>query len=281
MLVGRQRSHGCILCRKRKIKVGSPKQITRSLTSTHLIQCDETKPSCRNCATYGQECPGYLRTVPLIFRDENHNAERLAWKNRRPAQKARPVASPGAQLGRTAPGPAQSTVPRFRLDSSWEHHGHCYFLDQFTLPTEPDGSPGPLDSVPWLYNLCRDERETCAPVASLRAALDAAAFASLANQGNIPALAILARRKYGQALRELNLALGSVKDAVRNETLGTIVMLMLFEDINGERNSLMSTHISGIQYLLKLRGTSQLADPAARSLFHFAFTQMVSGLTWK
>lgn len=68
----------------------------------------------------------------------------------------------------------------------------------------------------------------------------------------------------------------SFEYAVRNETLGAIVMLMLFEDINSERKSLMSTHVSGIQYLLKLRGPGQLGDPATRSLFHFAFTQMVS-----
>lgn len=52
-------------------------------------------------------------------------------------------------------------------------------------------------------------------------------------------------------------------------------MLMLFEDIKSERQSLMSTHVSGIQYLLKLRGIQQLSNPATRSLFHFAFTQMV------
>ncbi|KAJ5281745.1 hypothetical protein N7478_007117 [Penicillium angulare] len=52
-------------------------------------------------------------------------------------------------------------------------------------------------------------------------------------------------------------------------------MLMRFEDINGELNSLMSTRVSGTQYLLKIRGPGQLADPATRSLFRLAFTQMV------
>jgi hypothetical protein len=165
-------------------------------------------------------------------------------------------------------------ISRFLLDSSWEHHGHCYFLDQFTLPTEPDGSPGPLDSIPFLYNLCKGEG-AAAPKASLRAALDAAAFASMANRAKIPSLAFQARRKYGQALKHLGIALESAENATRDETLGAIVMVMLFEDINNERQNLMSTHVSGIQYLLKLRGVKQLNDPATRSLFHFAFTQMV------
>lgn len=166
------------------------------------------------------------------------------------------------------------TVPPFLLDSSWEHHSHCYFLDQFTLPTEPDGSPGPLDSIPMLYTLCQGN-QAGAPLASLRAAMDAAASASMANHANVSSLAVRAQRKYGQALQHLSIALSSVQDALRDETLGAIVLIMLFEDINSERQSLMSTHVSGIQYLLKLRGVKQLGDPATRSLFHFAFTQMV------
>ena len=79
-------------------------------------------------------------------------------------------------------------------------------------------------------------------------------------------------------MRELNRALGCVDDAVKTETLGAIVMLIIFEDINNERDRLLSTHITGIQYLLKLRGSKQLQDPATRSLFHFAFTQMVGSL---
>ncbi|KAJ5113180.1 hypothetical protein N7456_001714 [Penicillium angulare] len=262
MLVSRPRSQGCFLCKKRKIK------------------CDETKPFCRNCFIYGTVCPGYRRTQPLIFRNENEKTERRVQTGRkkRTSESSAESTSNGSELVPLAPSRRlikdQLAVPRFLLDSSWEHHGHCYFLDQFTLPTEPDGSPGPLDSIPLLYSLCEGKLND-APTASLRASLDAVAFASLANRGNVPCLGIQARRKYGEALRKLSLSLGSVKDAIRTETLGAIVMLMLFEDINGERNSLMSTHVSGIQYLLKIRGPGQLADPATRSLFHFAFTQML------
>ncbi|KAJ5881412.1 uncharacterized protein N7529_000084 [Penicillium soppii] len=166
-------------------------------------------------------------------------------------------------------------MPRFLQDSSWEHHSHCYFLDQFTLPTEPDGSPGPLDFIPLLYTLCQNEKADGVPLASLGAALDAAAFVSKVNHAEVSFLEVKARRRYGQALKQLNLALESVKDAVQDGTLGTMVMLMLFEDINSERQSLMSTHVTGIQHLLKLRGSKQLSDPATRSLFHFAFTQKV------
>jgi hypothetical protein len=105
-------------------------------------------------------------------------------------------------------------------------------------------------------------------MACLRAALDAAAFASLENQSRTPEFATKALRRYGLAVRQLSLLLESVNDAVRDETLGGIVMLMLFEDINSERKSLLGTHVFGVQYLLKLRGPSQLADSfATRTLF--------------
>lgn len=144
----------------------------------------------------------------------------------------------------------------FLLNSSWENHSYLYFLNDFTLPAEPDGSPGPLDSIPLLYNMTlnHDESAGRAPMVCLRAGLDEAAFSSLANQARVSELGIKVRRRYGQALRQLSLTLESVEGAVRDETLGAIVMLMLFEDINSERRSLMSTHVLGVQYLLKLRG---------------------------
>ncbi|KAJ5172052.1 hypothetical protein N7492_004645 [Penicillium capsulatum] len=157
-----------------------------------------TKPTCRNCEAYGKECPGYRRIVPLIIRDENQKAERLARKSQRPKKRPLEVSVNGRQVVRRPPTP-EVTIPRFRRDSSWENHGHCYFRDQFTLPTEPDGSPGPLDSISLLYSLCREKRDGGAPTASLRAALDAAAFASLASRAHILRLAVQAR--WGMEMR--------------------------------------------------------------------------------
>lgn len=126
-----------------------------------------------------------------------------------------------------------------------------------------------------MYKLCQGEKVDEVSVATLRAALDAVAFASMPNRENVSSLAVQAWRSHGQALKHFSLALRSMEDAIRGETLGEIVMFMLFEDIKNERQSLMSTHVTGIQHLLKLRGSKQLSDPATRSLFHFAFTQKV------
>ncbi|KAH8424867.1 Zn(II)2Cys6 transcription factor [Aspergillus melleus] len=304
MVYGRQRSHGCILCRRRKIK------------------CDERKPSCRNCESYGKACPGYTRSsFPIIFRNEKRRVEALVRKSRKKSpledgpgaadadavaastslsvdgQDANAAADADGYAGPRSPitSPARSPlvllqkkymrqpVPRY-LDTPWEVQSHCFFMEQYTMPPEVDGSPGPLDSVPLLYSLCQEQSfgpseiqgggAGNAPLSCLQAAIDAAAFGAFANKARLPGLGIQARRRYGQALRELNRALESVDDATKTETLGAIVMLIIFEDVNNERDRLLSTHITGIQYLLKLRGLKQLRDPATRSLFHFAFTQM-------
>ena len=107
------------------------------------------------------------------------------------------------------------SVPQFPLDSSWEHHGHCCFLDQFTLPTEPVGSPSPLDSIPLLHTLCQDGKTVGVSSASLREALNAAAFTSMANHANVSSLAVQARRRYGQALKYLTIALNRRKIPLR------------------------------------------------------------------
>lgn len=47
-MVGINRSQGCILCVKRRVK------------------CDETKPSCTNCVRYNAQCPGYQRDLKFV-----------------------------------------------------------------------------------------------------------------------------------------------------------------------------------------------------------------------
>lgn len=141
--------------------------------------------------------------MPLVFRNETQKIERLVRNKSKGATKTESKTERTQLVARTARTLQASgdplTIPQFLLDSSWEYHGRCYFLDQFTPPAEPDWRPGPLDSIPLLYALCQDESTNGPRIASLRAALDAAAFASLANRANVPSLAVQARRRYGQA----------------------------------------------------------------------------------
>ncbi|KAK8048451.1 hypothetical protein PG994_010181 [Apiospora phragmitis] len=47
-MVGVPRSNACALCLSRRVK------------------CDESRPSCSNCAKYGADCPGYVRGVKFV-----------------------------------------------------------------------------------------------------------------------------------------------------------------------------------------------------------------------
>lgn len=150
-----------------------------------------------------------------MFRNENEKIKNLVKKDQKKERKnqfAGTVRTVRTELVRSAAQGFQPgvSIPRFLIDSSWEHHGHCYFRDQFTLPTEADGSPGPLDSIPLLYTLCQGN-QSGAPSSSLRAALDAAAFACMANHANVFSLTVQARKKYGHALRHLSQALESLR----------------------------------------------------------------------
>jgi hypothetical protein len=105
--------------------------------------------------------------------------------------------------------------------------------------------------------------------------VDATALITLGNQVKAPSLILKGRRYYGMALRGLRRALTSLEQAVKDETFTTMVLLSLFEDINGERNGLVSSHTAGFEFLMKLRGESQLGNAQGRDLFSFAYAQTV------
>lgn len=86
---------------------------------------------------------------------------------------------------------------------------------------------------------------------------------------------IKARRGYGNALRGLREALASPDSAVKDETFASVMLLSLYEDISGERNGLYSSHTAGFEFLMKLRGESQLGHRRGRDMFNFAYAHTV------
>lgn len=161
-------------------------------------------------------------------------------------------------------------------DSSWDDRAICYFFDQYTTD---DGSAiafSHLGFLPALYTQCQGQ-STQGDIASigLRRAVDATALMSLGNEAKMPALVIRARNKYGCALRELRSTLGFRSQAVKDETLATLAVLAMFEDIAGERKGLSSSHTVGFAALMKLRGSAQLEHQQGRDLFNFAYTHTV------
>ncbi|KAL2872714.1 putative C6 transcription factor [Aspergillus lucknowensis] len=238
------RSRGCYLCRKRKIK------------------CDEALPECGNCRIYGRPCPGYR--LESIFRNETSKVEQLVKKSG-----ALPHGSQsGGRRDSIIPSPSVSPI----ADSTWEERAACYFFDQYTSGEGDDEAISYLSFLPSLYAVCRDKRPHNPTKTTLRLAVDATALMTLSSHINAPPLALRAREYYGSALRGLREALATQTQAVKDETLATMVLLALFEDIAGERNGLASSHAAGFELLMKLRGEGQLGNAQGRDLFHFAYT---------
>jgi hypothetical protein len=197
----------------------------------------------------------------------------------------------------SGPGKTQATTPRTDevseqkcsplltrqiADSAWEERAICFFFDQYTCSNETGECISHLGFLPSLYALCRDagEKERSASSSSLRLAVDATALVTLSNEIREPSLIVKARYLYGMALQRLRQALESRTQAVRDETLASVVLLSIFEDITGERNGLASSHTVGLEILMKLRGMSQFGHAQGRDLFNFAYTHTVCLCLW-
>ncbi|KAJ5565620.1 transcriptional regulator family: Fungal Specific TF [Penicillium sp. DV-2018c] len=270
MVYGGKPSTGCYLCRKRKIK------------------CDEAHPECRNCSIYGRPCPGYRPDA--VFRNETKKVERLV----KSGTAVNPDAHSKKDSKDTSVSSADSSAltlssPRSRhasshakhrgksmltlspADASWDQRALCYFFDQYTIKADAE-DPGHLDYLPPLYARELGRQSGGTPSSSLKWAVDATALMTLANAKNAPPLMIMARQRYGRALRSVREALASPALAAKDETFASVVLLSLYEDISGERNGLFSSHTAGFEFLTKLRGNAQMSHKRGRDMFHFAYT---------
>ncbi|BCS26448.1 putative C6 transcription factor [Aspergillus puulaauensis] len=245
------RSKGCFLCRKRKVK------------------CDEALPECGNCRVYGKPCPGYR--LESIFRNETSKVEQLVKKSGRSSPSSSSPSSSRRGSRRDSTSPLSLTTQRV-ADSSWEERALCFFFDQYTSGDDPDEAMSYLSFLPSLYSACRDNGSDSPTALCLRNAVDATALMTLSNHANAAPLVVRARQHYGNALQGLQAALYEKKNAVKDETFASMVLLALFEDITGERNGLASSHAAGFEFLMKLRGEDQLGHAQGRGLFHFAYT---------
>ena len=98
-------SKGCILCRKRKIKVSS---FLLTGMGDSPGQCDERKPQCAKCTRRGEPCPGYEGPRFIPYRSGEAPGFTAPMRNRRA------VADPNQAI---APGP----VVREQITSTFFH----------------------------------------------------------------------------------------------------------------------------------------------------------------
>ncbi|KAI0023492.1 hypothetical protein F4780DRAFT_776904 [Xylariomycetidae sp. FL0641] len=257
-------SRGCQMCRTRRIK------------------CDETKPTCNQCAKSRRQCPGYKDEFDLVFRNETKATERRAQKANRKAlaQKGGRPEIPSTEptepsvsmvLPDNAKSPLeQSILPA--LNVPVEQRASCQFVSNFVLL--PRGSSTTRGFLDFLIPLLKQET----PHDPLKYAFGAVSMAFMNNRSGTPSdLTDKAISDYTQALKSVNRAIQDPEAQKADSTLAAVLLLGMFESITAQKIGMLNwgSHTEGAIQLVKARGRKQLRTKTGWQLFIAIRTQMI------
>lgn len=240
------------------------------------MQCDETKPTCNQCAKSRRICPGYKDEFDLVFRNETQATERRARKANKKAlaQKYNREAESGESSG-SSTSPASSTdtclipaAPQVPI----EDRAACHFVSNFVLIPNQGNARGFMEFLIPLMKM-----EHIPP--HFKFAFDACALASLNNRvGTGNDFEKEALGKYTKALSATFVALRDPDVAKQDATLASVLLLGLFENITARQLGMLAwgSHIEGAIQLAKARGRKQLRTKVGLAMFIAVRTQMVS-----
>ncbi|KAF4447700.1 Arginine metabolism regulation protein II [Fusarium austroafricanum] len=236
-------SRGCSRCRKRKIK------------------CDGRRPGCRRCELYKAPCPGYDR--PLAFRFHGEPGHSLV-RGEPSAKNLVSVLDLG--LGSRNTRSKGSGVCR-QPQPSFEDESIAFFLDEYRVLPAAGVIRGHLDFLEGMYR--NSTRSSC-----IRPALLAVAHMSLSRHYKSTALYVTARYHYGAALRTVNRDLSVSERPLKDETLASLMLLGMIEDIDCQGQTTKAVHMAGISKLFDVVGHQVLTSVDASSLQSWIFTQL-------
>ncbi|KAK1251410.1 hypothetical protein MKX07_006889 [Trichoderma sp. CBMAI-0711] len=279
-------SRGCQMCRTRRIK------------------CDETKPTCKQCAKSRRQCPGYRDEFDLVFRNETQATEKRAQRASKKALAQRmskfaasstpePI-SPNAAHSSGCSNPpfgssqhmpsVTASCGRKNQQTPWtglytllqkpqmdlDGQVTCHFLSNYVLIPRFGNGRGFLEYVVPLLRA-----EEVAP--HFKAAFDACAMASYANAQGDQLLVERALRTHSKALGAINVALNNPDTIKQDSTLAAILLLGLFENITTRNLGMLAwgPHIRAAIQLVRKRGRKQLRTKIGVALFIAVRTQMI------
>lgn len=218
-----------------------------SETSPHE-KCDETKPTCNQCAKARRTCPGYKDDFELVFRNETKTADRKSRKmgNRKgsvdaksnsrgsstvtspttsivdslsPIAKEFIIGSPASSTGDYSSGGLSPLLP-----IPTEQLASCHFFSNFILVPRQGSTRGFMD---YLVPLMRSEPSN----SHLQHAFQACSLAHLGNRvrstsEDIPNKALT---EYTKALSATHMALKDPNMSQTDGTLAAVLLLGLYE----------------------------------------------------
>lgn len=192
-MVGINRSQGCILCVKRRIK------------------CDETKPSCTNCMRYSAPCPGYQRDLKFV----NVKHKRRPNQNQRNNQKSISDSDSGLSLSlRSGPSISSDNAPvvRFSHELRYDPTDYVSMLIQSAEARLPKDQTMMLGA--WIHRAI----PKLGKKAMLDSAIAALALRLLGIHTKDDTLLCQSRVVYGTSLQELQRALNHPKEWASSES---------------------------------------------------------------
>ncbi|KAK4867607.1 hypothetical protein LT330_001117 [Penicillium expansum] len=186
-----------------------------------------------------EECLGYRDEWALVFRDQtDHTIKR---------SKKIETESATDKL----PSPAR------RLNPSADEIGVNYFFRNFVV--DQTSSRGCLNYIPSVF---RDDGGHPTLVASMAAV----GLVALANSTQQSELASIARAKYTEAIHNVNTALASPIDSLKDSTLMSVISLGVFEHVSEHKSWIR--HVHGAAALVLARGKGQFTSPASILMFN-------------
>jgi Fungal specific transcription factor domain len=151
------------------------------------------------------------------------------------------------------------------LNSNIDELGVKYFFHHFVISGRSN-SRGYLNYIPSVYHADGEQ-------STLMASMAAVGLVALANSTRRPELASHARAKYLEAIRNVNAALASSVESVKDSTLMSVISLGVFEHVSGHESWVR--HVQGAGALVAARGKSQFSSPVAILMFNQVRTDLV------
>lgn len=136
--------------------------------------------------------------------------------------------------------------------------GVNYFVRHFVIGGRADAR-GCLNYIPSIYHADGEQ-------STLVASMSAIGLVALANASQRPELASHARAKYLEAIQNVNAALASPVESIKDSTLMSVISLGIFEYVSAYDS--WARHVRGAAALLVARGKSQFTTPVAIRMFN-------------
>ncbi|KAF5680076.1 Arginine metabolism regulation II [Fusarium heterosporum] len=234
------------------------------------------------CELYKAPCPGYDRPLAFRFHGEpghslarekpGHSSSRVPVSNQVLYNQHRVEGLPDGKARSRYSG--VTTIVPHQPQPSFEDESLAFFLHEYCVYPSPGIIRGHLDFLEDMYR--GSDRASC-----IRPATLATAYLSLSRHYKSSTLYVTARKYYGAALRSIRKDLSvSNKNTIKDETLASLMLLGIIEDIECQGQDMKAVHMSGIAKLFEIVGQKVLDNVSSSTLYSWIFVQMqVASLT--